>query len=363
MAEGDEEMDFMDSEEEINFTDSEDDMSFMDGMMEDMDMEEMMHSEEETMDYMAEMMNSEEEMMEDMDMEDIYSKVFDDEEMEDESDEIVYEIEMDESEEESEGTIYEIEMDESEDEEYEEKNEGYLEEAKKAFKAKGKGMGNPSKFKYEKSPNQSGFKTKMKQGPKSVGTGKAKFEYKDGENAGSKLGKNKIVKKTETKEASRTLGSGSYFRKGGLPKQRAHSKFNMNIKENTDVQELQILREKNEEYRKALNVFRNKLNEVAVFNSNLAYATRLFTEHSTSKQEKINILRRFDGVETIKESKNLYKTIKEELSGSSVQPMNESITEKIEKAPSTGSAVNLIESKTYENPQFLRMKDLMAKLK
>jgi hypothetical protein len=74
-------------------------------------------------------------------------------------------------------------------------------------------------------------------------------------------------------------------------------------------------------------------------------------------------LRRFDGVETIKESKNLYKTIKEELSGSSVQPMNESITEKIEKAPSTGSAVNLIESKTYENPQFLRMKDLMAKLK
>jgi len=305
-------------------------------------------------------------------MNNIYSKVFDDEE---ESEGMVYEIEMDESEddeEESEEVVYEIEMDESEDEdnddesedeESEEETEGYIEEAKKAFKAKGKGMGNPSKFKYEKSPNQSGFKTKMKEAPKSVGTGKAKFEFKDGENAGSKLGKNKVVKKAETKEASRTLGSGSYFRKGGLPKKRAHSKFNMNIKENTDTQELQILREKNEEYRKALNVFRNKLNEVAVFNSNLAYATRLFTEHSTSKQEKINILRRFDGVETLKESKNLYKTIKEELSGSSVQPMNESITEKIEKAPSTGSAVNLIESKTYENPQFLRMKDLMAKLK
>jgi hypothetical protein len=358
MAEGDEEM-----MEDMEMEGMEMNDMDMDNMMEYMDMDDM------DMDM--------EDMDMDMDMEDmdgIYSKVFDDEEMEEESEEIVYEIEMDESEEEdeeseedyeeeSEGTIYEIEMDESEDEEYEEENEGYLEEAKKAFKAKGKGMGNPSKFKYEKSPNQSGFKTKMKQGPKSVGTGKAKFEYKDGENAGSKLGKNKIVKKTETKEASRTLGSGSYFRKGGLPKQRAHSKFNMNIKENTDGQELQILREKNEEYRKALNVFRNKLNEVAVFNSNLAYATRLFTEHSTSKQEKINILRRFDGVETIKESKNLYKTIKEELSGSSVQPMNESITEKIEKAPSTGSAVNLIESKTYENPQFLRMKDLMAKLK
>ena len=40
-------------------------------------------------------------------------------------------------------------------------------------------------------------------------------------------------------------------------------------------------------------------------------STRLFTEHSTTKQEKINILRRFDNVETIKESKDLYKTIKE----------------------------------------------------
>ena len=105
------------------------------------------------------------------------------------------------------------------------------------------------------------------------------------------------------------------------------------------------------------------MNEVAVFNSNLAYATRLFTEHSTSKQEKINILRRFDNVETIKESKNLYKQIKDELSSTAKQPMNESIESKIEKAPSTGSAANLIESKTYENPQFLRMKDLMSKLK
>ena len=29
---------------------------------------------------------------------------------------------------------------------------------------------------------------------------------------------------------------------------------------------------------------------------------------------------------------------------------------------SSGSAVNLMESKTYENPQFLRMKDLMTKM-
>jgi hypothetical protein len=110
-------------------------------------------------------------------------------------------------------------------------------------------------------------------------------------------------------------------------------------------------------------MFRDKLNEVAVFNSNLAYATRLFTEHSTSKQEKINVLRRFDSAETLKESKALYRTIKEELSGNTTKTqMTESIERVIEKTPQSGSAVNLIESKTYENPQFLRMKDIMSKI-
>jgi len=274
--------------------------------------------------------------------------------------------------------VYEIEMDEEDMEEEYVDDEISISESKSTIKPKGVGMGKP-KFSYDSKPNQGeGFKTKMKQGPRTMGTGKAKFEYKEGENAGSKLGTNKVVKKTETKEgstrkpmvkkvetkeASRTLGAGSNFRKGGLPKPRAHSSFNTAIKESSSNKELQILREKNEEYRKALNVFRSKLNEVAVFNSNLAYATRLFTEHSTSKQEKINILRRFDGVETIKESKNLYQVVKNELStGTKSQPMNESIERTIAKSPSTG-AVNLLESKTYENPQFLRMKDLMAKIK
>jgi hypothetical protein len=299
---------------------------------------------------------------------------FDEEEMYDEG--IVYEIEMDGDD--SEGYL-DMEEDDSEYLDMEQVESPVSESKKMSANRKGIGFGSPSKFKYGPNPNQGkGFETKMKQGTRGVDMGKPRFTYKDGENAGSKLGKNKMVKKVEskeqyngrpvvkkgeTKEAVRTLGAGSNFRKGGLPKPRAHSKFNTAIKESSSEKELQILREKNEEYRKALNVFRSKLNEVAVFNSNLAYATRLFTEHSTSKQEKINILRRFDGVETIKESKNLYQVVKNELSaGTKTQSMNESIERTIAKSPSTG-AVNLIESKTYENPQFLRMKDLMTKIK
>ena len=291
-----------------------------------------------------------EEMMEDDDMDfNMEDDLMGDDDMEEG---IVYEIEFDEDEEDMEDMDEDMNM-------YESKS------GKKTIKPKGVGMGKGPNVKvYSKNPNQgTGFKTKMKQGPKAVGTGKAKFEYKEGENAGDKLGKNKMVKKVETKEGVRTLGVGSIAgRKGGLPKPRAHSAFNTALKE-SNTKEVQVLREKNEEYRKALNIFRNKLNEVAVFNSNLAYATRLFTEHSTSKQEKINILRRFDGVESIKESKGLYKTIKDELSPTTSQSMNESFERKIENAPTTGSAINLIENKTYENPQFLRMKDLMSKMK
>ena len=294
-------------------------------------------------------------------------------------------------------------VDEQDDYDYESGvDESYIREGKSKTNPKGVGIGSGPKFTYKKSAG--GFKEDKKQGPKSVGTGKAKFEYKKG---GNMEGKSKIVKaetkegqgyedkederlamnhgkiasknlkstkarrddagfeKAETKEAARTYGFGSKEGRGlrkGITNNRNYVYSNSGVKVESTNAEVSMLREKNEEYRKALNVFREKLNEVAIFNSNLAYATRLFTEHSTTKKEKINILRRFDGVETLKESKSLYKSIKDELTKGDTQPITESVETKLNKQVSTGSSVNLIESKTYENPQFLRMKDLMSKL-
>jgi hypothetical protein len=248
--------------------------------------------------------------------------------------------------------------------------EDLYESIKKSRKPKGVGMGKGPKFSYDKKPNMGGgFNEKRKEafgkGTKAMGTGKAKFEYKEGENMKGQMTK---VKKAETKEASRTLGNGSKDGSRGLRKARTNNRnmsFNpFKLHETESNGEINLLREKNEEYRKALDVFRTKLNEVAVFNSNLAYATRLFTEHSTTKQEKINILKRFDNVESLKESKNLYRTIKSELNSGSASEtkLNESIERTVNRTVETGSSVNLIESKTYENPQFLRMKDLMSKI-
>jgi hypothetical protein len=101
---------------------------------------------------------------------------------------------------------------------------------------------------------------------------------------------------------------------------------------------------------------------VAVFNANLAYATRLFTENSTTKQEKLNILKRFDSVSTMNESKKLYSTIKSELSAK--KPVTESVVDKISSTPKSSSSKEVLaEAKAYENPQFKRMKELMGKIK
>ena len=328
----------------------------------------------------------------------IFSGNMSDVDSEDMSDdeEVVYEITLDDDSE-----MMEDEMEDSEMMEDDDMEDDTMMESKNTIKPKGVGMGKP-KFDYKKTTG--GFKEDMKQGPKSVGTGKAKFDYKKGANM---EGKSKVVKaetkegdygmnrgdksktmkgkedyttkkgmtnskgekafeKIETKEAARTYGMGSKEGRGlrkGITNNRNYVYGKNGVKvESTTSEEVRMLREKNEEYRKALNVFREKLNEVAIFNSNLAYATRLFTEHSTTKKEKINILRRFDDVETLKESKNLYKSIKDELNTVDTKSINESVGAKLNKSVSTGSSTTLIESKTYENPQFLRMKDLMGKL-
>ena len=333
--------------------------------------------------------------------------------MEDMNESVIYELVF----EEKEGDMENSEMDESYDEmdesydemdeSYDEMDESYDEmdetiyelEVSESMKPVGMGFGKMKNGLPKSSVNNKGFNDDMEDGVKSEKTGKGpKFKYpkvKHGVTE-SEMDEEYMEEgwmdeemiddmKTEsdymegdymegdcmegdcmeddymggeTTEASRTM---TYRRRAERDRVAAPSQ----VRNESVKKELNLLREKNEEYKKALDFFRNKLNEVAVFNSNLAYSTRLFTEHSTTKQEKINILRRFDNVETIKESKSLYKSIKSELEGgnNSNEIVTESVQRKLINTPSNGSASNLIESKTYENPQFLRMKDLMGKIK
>jgi hypothetical protein len=362
--------------------------------------------EEETMEEM-----DEEEELSDEDLDSMMADIFGEEMNMDE--ESMYEEDMDEEDMDDE-VVYEIEMDEDEDMDDSDDSDESMSESKMTIKpVMGKLTKSSLTKKAKKMETKEGSMMSKPVVGKGVKTGSAKFEYKEGrkmetkeaaiepkgkakgvgmnlkpkkfeyteaemeekygskkheyrrkdvdgveKKAGEKGGHYKDYEKEETKEAARTLGNGTrnYAERKGLPKMKV-------IPNQALAEEVERLREKNEEYRKALNIFREKLNEVAVFNSNLAYATRLFTEHTTTKQEKINILRRFDDVESLKESKTLYSSIKGELNttNSTQSVVTESI-EKIGKSPASGSSQNLIESKTYENPQFLRMKDIMQKI-
>jgi len=126
------------------------------------------------------------------------------------------------------------------------------------------------------------------------------------------------------------------------------------------VKEYKELKTKNNEYKEALKLFKDKLNEVALFNTNLAYVNRLFTEHSTTKKEKMGILKRFDNADSVKNSKSIYKTIKNELDIKT--PINESVENKVNRTVIKSSASDLNESTAYVDPQIAAIKDLMKRI-
>jgi len=251
--------------------------------------------------------------------------------------------------------LYEIELDE----------EDYLTNEQAL-----KGLGNPVK----KEPKESALPGLKVKGAKKVeakesalkGLGNpVKKEPKESALPGLKAkGAKKMEANEEEKgdvdEAARTKsnphGNKNGMHRSGLPSKKTY-KAGSGINE-----EFEKLKKQNAEYKQALVLFKDKLNEVAVFNANLAYATRLFTENTTTKQEKLNILKRFDSISTLSESKNLYNTINAELSSKTT--VTESVVEKISTTQTSSSSNEVLsEAKAYENPQFARIKEMMRKIK
>ena len=263
--------------------------------------------------------------------------------------------------EEEEETIYEIEMDDE---------EGSMEATESALPGLGKpkkvepkenalpGLGKPKKVEPKESALPGLGKPKKVEPKESALPGLSKpKKVEPKESALPGLSK---PKKVEPKESARTF---AFHKKGNGGTQFKAGSNGMNTnKAGTLNEEVENLRNQNAEYKKALVLFKEKLNEVAVFNANLAYATRIFTEHSTTKQEKLNILKRFDTISTMNESKGLYNTIVTELGSKTT--VTESVAGKISNTPQSSSSQEMLsESKAYENPQFARMKDLMKKVK
>lgn len=73
------------------------------------------------------------------------------------------------------------------------------------------------------------------------------------------------------------------------------------------------IQEENKRYKGYIDEIKKSLTEAAVLNVSLTQALKLVVENATTADEKKSILKRFNNVRTLQESKTLYETIKNEL--------------------------------------------------
>jgi hypothetical protein len=98
------------------------------------------------------------------------------------------------------------------------------------------------------------------------------------------------------------------------PGVKAESKLKVDL--NKVLKENEELRQINLEFKDALNKYKTQLYEMAVFNANLSHVNNLFVEHTTSTDEKKEILSKYKSVSTIEESKKLYSEFANKLNES-----------------------------------------------
>ena len=113
----------------------------------------------------------------------------------------------------------------------------------------------------------------------------------------------------------------------------------------------------NNELKKAIMNFKKELQEAAVVNVSLGQIVKLMMENTTTKDEKVNIIKRFDKhVKTVNEAKKLFNIINEELKNKKTVTISE------EKQFTANSTQQINETKIYKSDDMLKTLDLMSRM-
>ena len=118
-----------------------------------------------------------------------------------------------------------------------------------------------------------------------------------------------------------------------------------------------------EQYKSALEKYRNQLREMATFNTNLSNVNNLLVNESLAltQEEKVKIINEFRQINTITESQNKYKTILAEMQGSK-KTISESIEDKVSTSIQSSSKQCIdeaVEKTAYKDNEHI---DKMKKL-
>lgn len=147
-------------------------------------------------------------------------------------------------------------------------------------------------------------------------------------------------KTPKSSEDHTTYGSHVISREGEYTGNEPNGKVNESQELANMMRKANSILNENKELKKIANELREKINEAVVINASLAKVINLVTENSTTRNEKIDILTRFNNVKTIEESKNLYETISRELKSAhtvnnGTKLINEQLNETKSKATET----------------------------
>ena len=122
---------------------------------------------------------------------------------------------------------------------------------------------------------------------------------------------------------------------------------------------LKSINEELAQYKQALTMFSDKLKENAVLNNNLGKYTKLIIENATTKDEKVEILKRFSNeANSIEAGNKLYESISNQLN----KKTSPEIGNKLDKQFSVGQNQMITEKVVYQNNELNGMKDLMNRM-
>ena len=173
--------------------------------------------------------------------------------------------------------------------------------------------------------------------------------------------RNSVVKSFATNNMTRTTPrNGSVAgSKVKSTSQASYDKQMENVKRKATV----IFNE-NKQLKNLLNNLKSKLEESIVVNASLGKIIQLVTENTTSKDEKIEIVKRFDSVKTLQETRDLYNVISKELqSTNNIGKITKSLDNQINENNTKSAKSNmLLETSIYKSNDLSNTLDLMERL-
>lgn len=171
-------------------------------------------------------------------------------------------------------------------------------------------------------------------------------------------------------EKVETMGNGSrtiqdlHHSKNGQPRHDRHRMNGNNAYSGEETNEsinrqISEINDENKQLKQIAGQLKENLNDACVINASLGKIIKLVTENTTTREEKLNIINRFNDVKSIEESKKLYETISEELKRQ--HPINNGVNA-VANPQQISESKKVVETPLYESTELSDTISLMKRL-